>query len=632
MSKGSLFGSIPTSLVRVDPIKAFKTVTFDSTLSVASEVDTPCMQYPVQVDYPNTQPEPDPDPDPDLWSNSYLTIPDLSNVLITYKVLINGIEATALIDSGAQEDFVDTNFVLAYNMATTSSSHKRYVSLANGTRQDASATLTNATMVMTPIPGEGSHLFEDTINPTVTALGRYDLILGKPWLTRVNPTPDWTLNTLKIHLPNGKQGIFQGIVKTPTQEAHIAHLDVDTFKQAVNEGVDHFYGFLRPDHSQNMALYGLTAQSIQLSDPLPSQTLPSWTNREPTHHIVDTLPVQPPTMETNDERNVRFDKAFKELKLPACTTQEDRQKILDAILEHKDVLRGMPTAYIPPLRPGVDHRIPFTNPDAPPPFFSTYRLSVLELDECKKQLADLLARGFIEPSESPFGAPILFVRKKGGALRFCVDYRALNKITIKNRYAIPRAEELFDRLQGASIFSKIDLESGYWQIRVADEDVHKTAFRTRYGHYQFKVMPFGLTNAPATFQSAMNNMFNRYLDEFVVIFLDDILIFSKDPTKHAQHLTIVLQTLRKNGYFARLHKCSFGEKTVEFLGHVISYNTISMDKEKLQGVQDWPTPTTIKQVRGLLGLAGYYRRLIQDFATMAAPLHKLPHHDNTIAN
>jgi hypothetical protein len=148
-------------------------------------------------------------------------------------------------------------------------------------------------------------------------------------------------------------------------------------------------------------------------------------------------------------------------------------------------------------------------------------------------LTDLLARGFIEPSESPFGAPILFVRKKGGALRFCVDNRALNKITFKNRYAIPRAEELFDRLQGASIFSKTYLESGYWQIRVAEEAVHKTAFRTRYGHYQFHIMPFGLTNAPENFQAAMNNMFNKFLDEFVVIFLDDILIFSKDPTKHA---------------------------------------------------------------------------------------------------
>jgi hypothetical protein len=249
------------------------------------------------------------------------------------------------------------------------------------------------------------------------------------------------------------------------------------------------------------------------------------------------------------------------------------------------------------------------------------------LDECKKQLADLLARGFVEPSELPFGAHILFVRKKGGALRFCVDYRALNKFTIKNRYAILRAGELFDRLQGASIFPKIFLESGYWQIRVAEEDAHKTAFRTRYGHYQFKVMPFGITNAPATFQAAMNNMFNRYLDEFVATFLDEILIFSKDPTKHAQHLTIVLQTLRKNGYFATLHKCSFGETTVEFLGHVIPNNTISIGKEKLQGVQDWPRPTTIQQVRGFLGLAGYYRMFIQGFATMAAPLHNLTQYD-----
>jgi hypothetical protein len=222
-------------------------------------------------------------------------------------------------------------------------------------------------------------------------------------------------------------------------------------------------------------------------------------------------------------------------------------------------------------------------------------------------LTDLLARGFIEPSKSPFGAPIFFVHKKGGALRFCVNYRALNKINIKNQYAIPRAEELFDRLQGASILSKIDLESGYWQIRVAEEDVQKTTFRTRYGQYQFRVMPFGLTNAPANFQADMNNMFNKYLDELIVIFLDDIIIFSKDPTKHAQHLTIVLETLRKNRYFAHLHKCSFAETTVEFLGHVISYNTIAMDKDKLQRVHDWPRPTTIKQVHGFLGLAGYSR-------------------------
>ena len=181
-------------------------------------------------------------------------------------------------------------------------------------------------------------------------------------------------------------------------------------------------------------------------------------------------------------------------------------------------------------------------------------MSPLELDELRKQLTDLQDRGFIQASQSPYGSPILFVRKKDGSLRFCVDYRALNKLTIKNRYALPRTEELFDRLQGAKVFSKIDLESGYWQVRIAKGDVPKTAFRTCYGHYEFKVMPFGLTNAPAAFQGAMNDLFREYLDDFVVVFLDDILVYSKDPTKHLEHLEIVLSKLREHQFFAKLAK------------------------------------------------------------------------------
>jgi hypothetical protein len=163
----------------------------------------------------------------------------------------------------------------------------------------------------------------------------------------------------------------------------------------------------------------------------------------------------------------------------------DKTLIHDTLESYRDVLRGMPSGYLPPHRNNVDHRIPITDPHATPPYVYTYRLSVTELDECRIQLTNLLARGFIEPSKSPYGSPVLFVRKTGGALRFGVDFRALNTQTIKNRYAIPRAEELFDRLQGASVFSKIDLESGYWQIRVAEADVPQKAFRTRYGHYRF---------------------------------------------------------------------------------------------------------------------------------------------------
>ena len=169
-----------------------------------------------------------------------------------------------------------------------------------------------------------------------------------------------------------------------------------------------------------------------------------------------------------------------------------------------------------------------------------YRMAPTELKELKIQLQELLDKGFIRPSISPWGAPVLFVKKKDGTLRMCIDYRQINKVTVKNKYPLPRIEDLFDQLKGASVFSKIDLRSGYYQLRVKDIDVPKTAFRTRYGHYEFLVMPFGLTNAPAAFMDLMNRVFRPYLDQFVVVFIDDILVYSRDEQEHEQHLKIVL--------------------------------------------------------------------------------------------
>ena len=195
-----------------------------------------------------------------------------------------------------------------------------------------------------------------------------------------------------------------------------------------------------------------------------------------------------------------------------------------------DVFPADLPAGLPPARE-VDHRIELV-PGSSPPSRPTIRLSATELAELKKQLAELEAAGFIRPSKSPFGAPILFVKKKDGTMRMCVDYRALNRITIKNSYPLPRVDELFDRLQGARFFSKIDLRSGYHQIRIAPEDVPKTAFRTRYGHYEFLVLPFGLTNAPATFMHLMHQTMRPLLDECALVFLDDILIYSKTLEEH----------------------------------------------------------------------------------------------------
>jgi hypothetical protein len=187
-------------------------------------------------------------------------------------------------------------------------------------------------------------------------------------------------------------------------------------------------------------------------------------------------------------------------------------------------------------------------------------MSTLELVEIKLQLKEMMDKGYIQLSVSPWGAPILFLKKKDGTLRLCIDYRQLNKTTIKNKYPLLRIDDLFDQLRGASIFSKIELRSGYHQVRIKDEDIHKTTFRTRYGHYEFVVVPFGLTNAPATFMCLMNNVLSKFLDRFVLVFIDDILVYSKNREEHEKHLKLVLQVLREHQLYAKFSKCDFFQK------------------------------------------------------------------------
>src|SRR5262249_51971146 len=217
-------------------------------------------------------------------------------------------------------------------------------------------------------------------------------------------------------------------------------------------------------------------------------------------------------------------------------------------------------------------------------------MAPIELKELKVQLQDLLDKGFIRPNSSPWGAPVLFVKKKDGSLRLCIDYRQLNRVTVKNKYPLPRIDDLFDQLYGVSHFSKIDLRSGYHQLKIRQDDVPKTAFRTRYGHYEFLVLPFGLRNAPAAFMDLMNCVFRPYLDKFVVVFIDDILVYSKSQKEHEEHLAIVLQVLRENQLYAKLSKCEFWLDKVCFLGHVISKEGIQVDPQKVEAVSNWPRP------------------------------------------
>ncbi|WMV08301.1 hypothetical protein MTR67_001686 [Solanum verrucosum] len=246
-----------------------------------------------------------------------------------------------------------------------------------------------------------------------------------------------------------------------------------------------------------------------------------------------------------------------------------------------------------------------------------------EIKRIEIQLHELLGKGFIRHSVSPWGAPVLFVKKKDGTLSLCIDYRQLNRITIKNKYPLPSINDLFDQLKGAKVFSKIDSRSGYHQLRVRVEDIPKTAFRTQYGHYEFLVMPFGLTNAPAVFMDLMNRVFKPYLDQFVVVFIDDILIFSRSSEDHDKHLRIILQILKEKELYAKLSKCEFWLDEVTFLGHVVSEEGMKVDPSKIQAVVEWRPPKSPTEVRSFLCLAGYYRRFVKGFSIIASPLTKL---------
>jgi hypothetical protein len=249
-------------------------------------------------------------------------------------------------------------------------------------------------------------------------------------------------------------------------------------------------------------------------------------------------------------------------------------------------------------------------PGAAPITKRPYRMAPTKLAELKLQIAELQQKGYIHPSSSPWGAPVLFVTKKDGSMRMCIDYRSLNEVTIKNKYPLPRIDDLFDQLQGAKYFSKIDLRSGYHELRIKEADIQKTAFVTRYKHYEFTLMPFRLTNAPAFFMNIMNKVFMEELDKFVVVFIDDILIYSKNHEDHEHHLQIVLERLRAHQLYAKLSKCEFWLEKIAFLGHILTAEGIEVDPSKVEAVSKWKQPSNISEVRSFLGMAGYYHRFI----------------------
>ena len=283
---------------------------------------------------------------------------------------------------------------------------------------------------------------------------------------------------------------------------------------------------------------------------------------------------------------------------PAPMSPEERAAFEAAVPaayhDFADVFSDEVASHLPPHR-AYDHAIDLEE-GKQPPYGPIYSMSEQELQTLREQLDNLLGKGFIHPSNSPAGAPILFVKKKDGSLRLCIDYRNLNRITRKNRYPLPLIGDLLDHLRTAKVFTKIDLRAGYHNVRIAPGHEWKTAFRTRYGSFEYLVMPFGMTNSPATFQHFMNDIFHNMADIFVIVYPDDILVYSENEADHEEHVRRVLQRLQEHNLHAKLGKCTFHTDTIEYLGVIVSPAGKSMDAAKMQVISDWPVPKNVKEV------------------------------------
>ena len=514
---------------------------------------------------------------------------NLSHPLLVFGINLNNLNVNALLDSGASNDFISTRFV--------NDNAIKYVKI------NPIATRI-ATKVETPISIIGKVTLYMTYQGIkeyrdfyVLDLDKYDVILGMKFLKDKNPQVNWNTFQVKMNTFNdnlgdissedfGNEEVFNNLFKK-------LQLEMDKKLQDLK-----FNHYRNEDNNTN-----ITSNNKDSNEEVKvieyNNCMKDVQKNESCLVLVNEIQQH----DSNSNNNI---------------DNIQNNKIEEVIETFKDVFPEQLPNDLPPQR-SIEHEIKL-NKDSEPPNRSPYRLSFTEQDELKKQLKTLLDGKLIRPSSSPFGSPVLFVKKKSGELRMCIDYRALNNITVKNRYPLPRVDDLLDQLSQARYFSKLDLTSGYWQVRVKSDDTHKTAFRTRYGHYEFMVMPFGLCNAPSTFQHLMNSTFQDYLDDFVIIYLDDIMIYSKTFNDHLKHLEIVFQKLRDMKLYAKLQKCEFAKEEVEYLGHIVGNKSIKPDPKKTQAIMEWPAPQNSKDVMAFVGLANFYRKFVNNFSKIVAPL------------
>ena len=470
-----------------------------------------------------------------------------------------------LIDSGASDNYVSSKVVQLIATEINEVNHVREVETADG----GISTIKHEAQLDLNLGG-----YMCKVSAFAFPM-KFDLILGRTWLKEHSPVPHWYSDSWI--LGSGEDAVKLMPIKVPDNATgdNVAQQD--------------YYGSGDGKRAQLSYLISKKQVNDYLRDGASGFLL----------YIKDTS-------EPISSRDVSCDNGSQWI-----------QKLLKEFsLVFSGALPGLPDDS------GFQHVINL-QPDAKAVNRAPYKMSPAELDELRKQLNELLELGLIRHSTSPYGSPVLFVRKPDGSMRMCIDYRALNALTIRNSNPLPRIDECFDRLQGASYFSSLDLKSGYHQIRIQETDVPKTAFNTRYGKYEWLVLPFGLCNAPPSFQAKMNEVLGDYVDKFCLVYLDDICIYSRTLEEHQQHLQLVLKRLQENGLILNTKKCSFLKRELNFLGFTINADGILPSPSKIKAIQEWKRPSNVQEVRQFVGLAQHYRRFIPLFAAIASPLTDL---------
>lgn len=482
------------------------------------------------------------------------------------KQSFSNIEILALLDSGASECFIDQNFAAKNNIPLLKLNEKTPLVLIDGS-DHRTGPISHVTVPLLVSLGDATHV----VSFLVSNFPSCPVILGFPWLKKYNPCVDWQQLTLAFPYPSN-------------------------------------------ENSNNLSI-------DQNSDPNIKGEVPPTSGQNTVYHAGTAL------LDSELKENID-----KDLEL---VIMEDLDNSSESCLSNQvpaeyadfaDVFSKQNAEILPDERP-FDCSIDLIDPAAPLPFKPIYNLSPKELESQRLYIEENLKTGFIRPSKSPIGSPQFFVPKKDGTLRPCVDYRDLNSLTIKDRTPLPLISDLLDRTAGSKLFTKIDLRGAYNLVRIKPGDEWKTAFRTRFGLFEYLVMPFGLTNAPAVFQRMMNTIFSDIMDQFMVVYLDDILVFSPDLDSHIKHVRTVLERLRQYKLFVKGEKCMFHSSSVEFLGFVISEGQIAMDPGKIAAIDTWPKPNRVKDIQSFLGFCNFYRRFIKDFSKIARPLTELTKKD-----